>query len=148
MTDNEIIKAWECCNKLNHNEWSANQKICKEECPYKANCYDEENNINMTTDAIDLINRQKAEIEELTKLLRSRHRVIELLEGRIISLPDEVRAEAIKDFAERLNKEAEKVCIDQDGDFVEADNEIYDTVADWCKETSDNLVKEMVGEDK
>lgn len=52
----------------------------------------------------------------------------------------------IEKFAKRLNKEAEKVCIDREGDFVEADGEIYDTVADWCKKTSDNIVKEMTGE--
>jgi hypothetical protein len=67
MTDKEIIKALECCKKLNYNSWKENKKICGEECPYKANCYDEEKNINMILDVLDLINRQQAKLEALTE---------------------------------------------------------------------------------
>lgn len=56
------------------------------------------------------------------------------------------KTEAYKEFAEKLNKEAERVEIDREGDFVEFDNEIYGTVADWCKATSDNFLKELVGD--
>ena len=58
------------------------------------------------------------------------------------------KSKAIKEFIERLNGEAEKVGIDREGDFVCTNDKIYDTVADWCKETSDNIVKEMVGDTK
>lgn len=53
MTDNEIIKANELCAKT---------PMACEECPYycRANCVN-----SMTGDTIDLINRQKAEIETL-----------------------------------------------------------------------------------
>lgn len=59
----------------------------------------------------------------------------------------EVKSEAYREFAEKINAEAEKVEIDREGDFVEAENKIYYTVADWCNATSDNLLKELVGED-
>ena len=56
MTDNEIIKALECCNVCSFPEYCG-------ECPYvecttKKGCVDE-----MLTDALDLINRQQSEIE-------------------------------------------------------------------------------------
>lgn len=76
----------------------------------------------------------------------------ERLQGVVDSFTDigklysEIKAEAYKEFAERFNKEAEKVEIDREGDFVETENKIYDTVANWCKATSDNLLKEMVGD--
>lgn len=59
----------------------------------------------------------------------------------------EIKSEAYREFAEKINAEAEKVEIDREGDFVEAENKIYYTVADWCNATSDNLLKELVGED-
>ena len=63
MTDNEIIKALECCNVFDS---------CPDECPFhskdfskKLNCLDEKEGIMAKT--LDLINRQKAEIERLQK---------------------------------------------------------------------------------
>ena len=65
MKDNEIIKALECCN--------SNFAECPKECPMyttkfneKTNCIDENNGIMAL--ALDLINRQKAEIEKLQKV--------------------------------------------------------------------------------
>ena len=99
MTDNEIIKALEHCTS------STTSEACNG-CPLFSTtvCTEMENGLMIY--ALNLINRQKAEIEELTKLLRSRHIAIEHLEGVIVSLPDEVRVEAIKEFAERLKKSA------------------------------------------
>ena len=56
MTDNEIIKALECC-------CSPKVNAC-DDCPFHKRCY--ENNEWLEKEAIDLINRQKAEIERLT----------------------------------------------------------------------------------
>ena len=132
-------------------------------------------------DALDLINRQKAEKEALIagqetlqKHIAEKKAEIERSQKEINRLQTEIginnltikglelerscqnvtiaeelelsKAEAIKEFAERLCEEADNICIDREGDFVEEDNEIYNTVADWCKETSDTLVKEMVGD--
>lgn len=55
MTDNEIIKALECCRK------PVSDCVC---CPveYGEACFD-----HLKTLALDLINRQKAEIDRLKK---------------------------------------------------------------------------------
>ena len=82
MTDNEIIKALECCS-ING---------CKN-CKYKGKAPD-----CMTVlqkDTIDLINRQKAEILELQK------RIINW-RADMDYRPDEIKSEAIKEFAEEL----------------------------------------------
>lgn len=124
MTDREIIKVFE---------------LYKSTCIIRA----ADRNWSITIgDVLDLINRQKAENERLQKAIA----VIDIMEDQHKYDLKKAKAEAVKEFAERLNKEAEKVYIDREGDFVEADGEIYDTVADWCKKTSDNLVKEMVGD--
>lgn len=56
MTDNEIIKALECCTKSDTNE-----NYC-DPCPYLHEKYCA---AKISKDALDLINRQKAEIEML-----------------------------------------------------------------------------------
>jgi hypothetical protein len=85
MTDNEIIKALECCS-----DWE-NSNSCNE-CPFyeELDC--------ATTDrldkyALDLINRQKAEIENLNKALSG-----------TIALNHEER-KVLKAEIERLNNE-------------------------------------------
>ena len=55
FTDEEVIKALECCMRGNH---------CGGYCPYDDF---EECTSKLTKDAIDLINRKKAEIERLQK---------------------------------------------------------------------------------
>ena len=118
MTDNEIIKALECCAEIGEND-------CQN-CPYFNDVSCRCRNYENLKDALDLINRQKAEIEEWKKILESRHRVIDSLEDSIIGLPDQIRAEAVKKFAERLH------------DLIHFDwNKIHKQI--------DNLVKEMVG---
>ena len=54
MTDNEIIKALECCRDLK----------CSE-CPKKTNFFIDDCDVQLCDEAVDLINRQKAEIEML-----------------------------------------------------------------------------------
>ena len=125
MTDNEIIKAFKVCEVETYPHCN--------ECPLKGNptnCRDV-----LHERIFQIINRQKAEIERLKEFI-----------VKTRQSDKELKAEAVKEFAERLNKEAEKVGIDQEGDFVEADNKIYDTVADWCKATSKNILKEMEGD--
>ena len=105
MTDEQIIKALECCREFS-------KQSCTE-CPYHNfghGCLTE-----CFKDALDLINRQKAKIEEFADI------------GKMYS---EVKAEAIKEFAERLKEKAKK-------------NEWNGTI---CGLDIDELVKEMVGE--
>ena len=91
-------------------------------------------------DIDNLINRLKANAEGLTN-------AVKYLNEQVSS----AKAEAIKEFAERLEKEAENVGIDREGDFLYSDSdntafEIYNTVAEWCKEVAKNILKEMVGD--
>lgn len=114
MTDKEIIKALECCTKSIDNGNCGDCPLLEKECIRGLPKY-----------ALDLINRQQAEIEEL-------ERVISYLEGVCESTPDKVRAEAIKEFADRLK---EKIGDSHFQNYGLAILEIHD------------LVKEMVGEE-
>lgn len=91
MTDEQIIKALECC--------CLGGMSCPNGCPlydYEGNCW-----YQLKRPLLDIINRQKAEIEEWKKILESRHRVIDSLEDSIIGLPDQIRAEAVKEFLKK-----------------------------------------------
>ncbi len=63
MTDNDIIKVLECCNKMD------NGKGCWQ-CPYRQYCPACLTKRN--EDTIDLINHQQAEIERLKQLTESK----------------------------------------------------------------------------
>ena len=112
MTNNEIIKALECCKKDD----------C-DNCPNDfGNCY-----ANLSGYALDLINHQQAEIEKL-------ERTISYLESVCESIPDKVRTEAIKEFWSKLKKHSRKM---QSSDFS---GEFWDRAV--LVEDGDNLVKE------
>ncbi len=94
MTDNEIIKALECCERFEIED-------CKE-CPYYTlghgcltKCFG---------NALALIKRQKAEIERLESYNEN---LLAANVGLSCGLLDEIktaRAEAIKEFAEKLKR--------------------------------------------
>ena len=136
MQETEIIKGLSCL--------SGNNVYCAS-CAYADDGRCKE---RVSADALDLIKQQVAELDKLSGEIDELIIAKDLLFDEAEALIKKSKSEAIKEFAERLNKEAEKVCIDREGDFVEADGEIYYTVADWCKKTSDNIVKEMVGDRK
>ena len=119
MTDNEIIKALE--DKTHKAEYSwVDSSYCDVE-------------VSLLKNALDLINRQQAEVErlqkgndELGKAIAGAYELNCFLEAtRKI-----VRVEAIKEFAERLDKK------------TIATAEYCDVV---LGQDIDNLVKEMVG---
>ena len=122
MTDNEIIKALECCS-------DDEPKFCSV-CPYylqdKDNDYCRE---DMNKDALSIINRQKAEIERLEDLGKCYYTSLQ----QIAKSNHEIKAEAIKEFAERLKKVSAKRTRDVYGERI------------FFKDI-DNLVKEMVGD--
>ena len=95
--------------------------------------------ITMREKTLQIVEKQKAEIEELKKILESRHRVIDSLEDSIIGLPDQIRAEVVKEFAERL-----KADIVETGDVHGLGNRYPVLTYNYI----DNLVKEMVGEER
>jgi chromosome segregation ATPase len=154
MTDNEIIKALEYFKsyflrrKTADTDWTTTigdvlDLINRQKAEIERLREQRDSYMQDATDFSIEVDKQKAEIEGLNEYISRCKSGEEYWVKCLLERPNE----AIKELAERLNKEAEKVCIDREGDFVEADGEIYDTVADWCKKTSDNIVNEMAGED-
>jgi hypothetical protein len=144
MTDNEIIKALECCYKV---KGYRHIPICQE-CPLKeSRCA-----IELPKNALALINRQKAEIERLEREIEdlestqeispeAKHfvdtkadKVISLM-NELIKSQDQIKADAVKEFAERMKAIRRKMypC------YVSVD--LFEGVID-------NLVKEFTGGQK
>ena len=111
FTDEEIIKALVCCASYDCNG-----------CPLYSptiNCV-----IVLPEKALELVEKQRAEIERLSLLLEASTEVI----GQYQKDAETARSEAIKEFAERLKGKAE-----------------FTTIAgyrDYCR-LINNLVKEM-----
>lgn len=105
MTDEQIIKALECCSTDDGDDCSR--------CPYGNIVYKSGNGgcVNRCRkDVLDLINRQKAEIERLEKAAGEKFNQWELLAEKTKQhyanlykeAKNSLKAEAIKEFAERL----------------------------------------------
>ena len=101
MTDKNIIKALECCT----NEGAA---LCKN-CPYEDACDIHE--ATMLEDTLALIKRQKSEIERLEETPKCVYAYDGEVTEYCVEAPchnyktaDEIRAEAIKEFAERIDE--------------------------------------------
>ena len=166
MTDNEIIKALECCISENNS--------CKG-CPYISfglDCTEKRNN-----DCIDLINRQKAEIERLKTHLEELADEVEdkmtymcgcknCIETVKRIIKDDVKpfdmycdscnrckhreAEAVKEFAERLkerflNLEYRANTTRKTLPIAFVKDQTKWVMHEVSIETIDNLVKEMAG---
>lgn len=86
MTEAEIMKALECCEAYNYDACS--------ECPFNRNA---DCAFAVATNCLDLLNRKNAENEKLN---------FENLQ--MIASIKNLKAEAIKEFAERVIKEGEK----------------------------------------
>lgn len=116
FTDDEIVNALRMCN------YNAD---C-DNCPCVGECWD------VNKYAIDLINRQKAEIERLTE----HNKILMDRVGSLVYECDCAKQESIKEFAERLKQ----YCA-PGGDFGDPCGVL--TVTDrWI----DHLVKELTGE--
>lgn len=107
MTDNEIIKALDCCGFEYGNLCSVCPKYEKD----NDFCQEELHNY-----AIDLINRQKAEIERLKKILAEEEEKYKLCAKRFYKV-------GVKDFAEKLKSTyfigSERLCCQVDKVFKE-----------------------------
>lgn len=141
MTDNEIIKALECC--------TVGTFACGKECPYyssKSNLKVSSCRFELMCEISDLINRQKAEVERLQK----ENEVMKTnCNSMCMSMPNMAkaeRAEAIKEFAEEL----EYFVLNEDIEVVEPKCKDYESYINGAnqfryqiKNGINNLVKEM-----
>ena len=118
LTDLEIVKALECCSKpVSEN--------CKE-CPL---CSTDCMEVDIEKLALDLINRLQAENERLDRTVKE----YAYLYDKHMNTPfNHIKAEAYKEFAERLKEES----------YERIDLTAYVEVSDI-----NNLLKELVGED-
>lgn len=151
MTDNEIIELLNECDTTH----------VKIQC-VESMLSDTRDVIHLDLSKIvDILNRQKAELERLNKqleefkFLESRVNSIknthkDTFSGALINMAESVaRYEAVKEFVERLKKEAsEKVGIDEDFLYYDFENKFktFDSVADVIEFLSAIVIKEMVGE--
>lgn len=119
MTDNEITKALERCNCKMRGVYCIKQR-----CPYfnVLLCRD-----HLMEDALDLINRQKAEIEDLKKVV---------VDDYASEYDGKIKAEAIKEFAKRLKEKS---------DLCYLGSIAYKAYRILEKDL-DNLVKQITGE--
>ena len=124
MTDNEIIKALECC--------TTKGASCKD-CPAFMKV-DRSNCKKFFKGALDLINRQKDKIEFLEEKLDNLEYEFDLMREE----KEAIESRAVKEFAERLKL---KVDIDL-CEAIECSDYLYN-----LPKLIDNLVKEMVGEE-
>ena len=138
MTDEQIVKALECCIKSDHfGECFANKcpMISEEGCKV---WNDDHKLLNML---YDLIKRQQAEIEKLNKVKVFNITVSDTKEIMPILFchEKELKNQAIKEFAERLKSRIRKD-IDEQGMFpLPYTKKAYDTVMIFIN----NLAKEM-----
>ena len=124
LPDKEIVKALECCS-------SQPQELCCN-CPIdirkiKGGCI-----TALTTYAIDLINRLQAENERLKEIIEYKDICIEACKN--------IKSEAYKEFAEKLENRILSM-------LTTATLEEKGIIC-ACIGTNNNLLKEMVGEDK
>ncbi len=91
MTDNDIIKVLECC--MNYD--------CVD-CPI-SRTYPCRKVMGKTT--LDLINRQQETIETLRNCVEQHHIIRKDGKSPLSLLTEEIKAEAIKEFAERFEEE-------------------------------------------
>lgn len=125
FTDEEIIKAVECCSEP--------CCVC-DECPLYCvgvNC----SSFELHRYALDLINRQKAEIERL----RGSTIVNNIMESQRIKR--EAKAEAVKEFAEKLKLHS----------YIMSDESQTGIINRYSVVTVnqiDNILKEMIGDEQ
>ena len=99
MTDEQIIKALECCT---------NNDDCGAGCP----CFSEKQNMcgeynGLLKQSLDLINRQKSDIERLSKRIAGQKHSLFEQQSYTAKLQNELRtikSEAIKEFADKITE--------------------------------------------
>lgn len=127
MTDNEIAKALECCSSPKIN-------AC-DDCPFHERCYNNDEFIEK--EALDLIKRQKAEIERFKEECSCLGCENEWLKAHY----KEIKTEAVKECIEKIKTRSSSCVASKDG-IVIAGSRIYTISEVKLYE----IEKEMVGE--
>ena len=167
-TDEEIIKAFECC--------SADRGDC-DKCALQKECKNTPFYTAAAKVALDLINRQKAEIEKLSIELKAMRNAANSYKAECEKLREkftldfekmeseydrQIKAEAYKEFAERIKEEIENAYNNNSNVLHEhmskhAGCPNYEFIAtvqgkmtalQGLDDFIDNLLKEMVGEEE
>ena len=126
MTDNEIIKALECCTE--DEDYTHCPSI--KEMPYCSN--------DIMVGALNLIKRQQAEIERLKNEIQTTKDAYIMLQTK----NEIIKSEAVKEFAERLKNKIKIECNPYGKPTFDYDTSIA------IMRYIDNLVKEMVDNEK
>ena len=116
MTDNEIIKALECCTE----DEDCSHCPSIKEMPYCSN--------DIMVGALNFIKRQQAEIERLQNTIND---ILDRQPILVERAEKYAKSDAIKEFADRLKEQKKTSTLD---------SRIYTT------EMINSLVKEMIGE--
>jgi hypothetical protein len=122
LTDEQIVKALEQCSTT----------ICCKGCPCRPLCYTDVNALEKAS--LDLINRQKAEIEQWKE---QNVRLNKECDHYI-----RYASEAIKEFAEKVYR----VLCNRQNWMAFKDAWLEDGECHWLKMKLDNLLKVMLGE--
>ena len=122
MTDNEIIKALECCN----DGWNCKSCAFDDEGKSMSKCTSE-----LAKAALDLIYRQQEEIVRLSNFV-TEERCREIAKEYFQPIAKQTRDGIIKEFADRA--------------VIELTANYSDEYCHWIDDTIDSLVKEMAGE--
>ena len=146
FTDEQIIKALECCSQpyCNNNNCPLNEHtINTKDCITK-----------LSTNSLDLINRQRAEIERLHSEVKEKTETIVFLKDQATGWSidfcnlkaklNTAKAEAIKEFAERVKEIKVKYALPLLGLQTKTEIENYvDDILLQMRDGIDRLAKEM-----
>ena len=133
MTDEQIIKALECCST----------DVQENPCPKCAFYNKHRCSTLMLNAASDIINRQKVKIKSLKQIINEQDKEVLKLQNRIIFWrknlnyqPEKIKSEAIKEFAERLDE----MIYATHGNIVDVDGIV---LLSYIDDDINKLVKEM-----
>lgn len=132
LADNEILKALECC------QWEI-ACVDRHECPLrgKNDCF-----THLAINALDLIKRQKAEIERLKHHCFGVQNELEAYKDTFNTAIDEAKTEAINEFAERLTNKIFSCDVigDRDNIWYMA-SDVHNIIGDLVKEMTESVGK-------
>lgn len=136
-TDEEIVRALECCISTTTGEACVG-------CPFNKQKVCDKDQWALERYALDLINRQKAELAENERLNKKVDKLSEVLSDTIKIRYKKAKAEAYKEFADRLKTYCKEI-IKQKWNQKAAPVSWSHAYADFIDDV-ENLLKEMVGE--